>query len=155
MNENLIGLDIGTGSVKVATPHETFQFPSIIARGKNMEIESKEMTLVGEMAVRAESIKSMVLKTPVYRGAPTSIDDYLELIKHALDTVISNSQRDPLHKGPQKYSDLVIVAGIPYNAKSQSQKIKNAVIEKFAPKFFGLMFQAKATLDNECIRPLA
>jgi len=148
MNENIIGLDIGTGSVKVATIHGTFQFPSIVARGKNMEIESKEIVLVGDDAVKQESIKSMVLKTPVYRGTPTSIDDYLELIKYALDKVI-NSQ-DALQKESfQKYKNLVIVAGIPYSAKSHSQKIKEAVIEKFAPKFFGLMFQAKATLDNE------
>jgi len=151
MNQNIIGLDIGTGSVKVATFQGTFQFPSIIARGRNMELESKEVVLVGEMAVKAESIKSMVLRTPVYRGAPTSIGDYLELIKHALDKAM-RYQRDALHKGrPQRYEDLVIIAGIPYNAKNQSKKIKDAVIARFAPKFFGLMFQAKATLDNEGI----
>lgn len=149
---NIVGLDIGTGSVKVATIHGTFQFPSIVARGKNMELESQEIVLVGDMAVKAESVKSMVLKTPVYRGAPTSISDYLELIRHALDKVIEQQpQRDALHKGPQKYSDFVIIAGIPYSAKSHSQKIKDAVMECFAPKFFGLMFQAKATLDNEGI----
>jgi len=148
MNQNIIGLDIGTGSVKVATFQGTFAFPSIIARGKNMELESKEIILVGEMAVKAESIKSMVLKTPVYRGAPTSIDDYLELIKHALHKAM-DSQKDALHNGPQRYEDLIIVAGIPYSAKSYTQKIKDAVNDRFAPKFFGLMFQAKATLDNE------
>ena len=151
MNENLIGLDIGTGSVKVATTQEVFQFPSIIAEGKNMELESKEIVLVGEAALKQESIQSMILKTPVYRGAPTSMKYYMELIKHALDKVLLYSQKNALNKGPEKYSDLVIVAGIPYSAKLQSQKIKNAVIEKFAPKFFGLMFQAKATLDNEGI----
>ena len=155
MNENLIGLDIGTGSVKVATSQGVFQFPSIIAEGKNMELEeSKEIVLVGDEAVKQESIQSMILKTPVYRGAPTSMKYYVELIGHALDKVLHNSQKNnknALNKGPEKYSDLVIVAGIPYSAKSQSQKIKNAVIEKFAPKFFGLMFQAKATLDNEGI----
>lgn len=57
MNENIIGLDVGTGSVKVATIQGTFQFPSIIARGKNMELESKGMVLVGEDAVKAEQVK--------------------------------------------------------------------------------------------------
>lgn len=147
MNENMIGLDIGTGSVKVATVHGVFAFPSIVARGKSMEIEAKDITLVGEEAVKAEQVKSMVLKTPVYRGAPTSIDDYLELIKHALDKAMA-PQKYALYKS-QKYSDLVIVAGIPYNAKEYTSKIKDAVIKKFAPKFFGLMYQAKATLDNE------
>ena len=146
MNQ-IIGLDIGTGSVKVATVHGTFAFPSIIARGKSMELESKKIVLVGEDAVKAEQVRSMVLKTPVYRGAPTSIEDYLELIKHALDKVIE-PEKHALYKS-QKYSDLVIVAGIPYNAKEHSQKIKDSIIEKFAPKFFGLMYQAKATLDNE------
>lgn len=148
MNENIIGIDIGTGSTKVATIHGTFKFPSIIARGKNMELESKEIVLVGDMAVKQESVKSMVLKTPVYRGAPTSIDDYLELIRHALDKAME-PQKDALHKGPQKYSDCIIIAGIPYNAKKYSQKIKDAVNDAFAPEFFGLMFQAKATLDYE------
>lgn len=91
----------------------------------------------------------MVLKTPVYRGAPTSIQGYLELIRHALDKVIE-PQKYALYKS-QKYSDLVIVVGIPYSAKEYSQKIKDAVIEKFTPKFFGLMYQEKATLDNEDI----
>jgi|APSaa5957512535_1039671.scaffolds.fasta_scaffold03954_12 actin-like ATPase involved in cell morphogenesis len=147
MNENIIGIDIGTGSVKVATIHGTFAFPSIIARGKNMEIESKEIVLVGEQAVKQEQVKSMVLKTPIYRGAPTSIEDYLELIRHALDKAMES--QDALYKGAQRYSDHTIVAGIPYSAKRYSQKIKDAVNDTFAPKFFGLMFQAKATLDNE------
>ncbi len=149
MNKYTIGLDIGSGSTKVATVNETFKFPSLIVRGKNMELEeSKEMVLVGEDAVKQESIKSMVLTNPVYRGIPTSIDDYLELIRHALDKVI-HLRKDALHKGPQKYSEMVIVAGIPYSAKKYSQKIKDAVNDTFAPKFFGLMFQAKATLDYE------
>lgn len=149
MNQNCIGLDIGTGSVKVATTHGTFAFPSIIARGKSLDIESKEIVFVGEQAVRLESVKSVVLKTPVYRGAPTSISDYMELIKHALDRVIS-PQKDAVHENhPQNYSDCIIVAGIPYNAKEYVESIRKAVSERFAPKFFGFMFQAKATLDHE------
>ena len=148
MKQNCIGLDIGTGLVKVATIHGTFTFPSIIARGKSMDLESKETVLVGEQAAKQESVKSMVLKTPVYRGAPTSITDYMELVKHALEKVIV-LQKDALPGGPQNYSECVIVAGIPYNAKDYVQKIKNAVQERFAPKFFGVMFQAKATLDHE------
>jgi actin-like ATPase involved in cell morphogenesis len=152
MNEKIIGLDIGTGSVKVATVSGTFQFPSIISRGKNMEISCDdtscaEMTLVGYDAVKSEQIKSMVLKTPVYRGAPTSISDYLELVRHALKMVI-DPQKDALHDS-RKFSECVIIAGIPFSARGQVQKIKQAVEVTFAPKFFGLMYQAKATLDNE------
>ena len=149
MNQNCIGLDIGTGSVKVATVHDTFAFPSIIARGKSMDLGSKEIILVGEQAAKQEYVKSMVLKTPVYRGAPTSISDYMELVKHALDKVISSYKKDAIYDGPQNYLECSIVAGIPYNANEHVQKIKNAVNEMFAPKFFGVMFQAKATLDYE------
>jgi len=147
MNQNIIGLDIGTGTVKVATIHGTFSFPSIIAKGKSLELESKEMTLVGEDAVKAESIKSMVLKTPVYRGVPTSINDYLELITHGINKAMS-MQKNPL-QSTQKYSECIIVAGIPYSAKQYISKIKSAVMSTINPKFFGLMYQAKATLDNE------
>ena len=42
MNENLIGLDIGTGSVKVATTQGVFQFPSIIAEGKIWNLNQKK-----------------------------------------------------------------------------------------------------------------
>lgn len=147
MNENIIGLDIGTGSVKVATAQNTFAFPSMISSGKNMDLESKEQILVGDEALKSENVKSMVLRTPVYRGAPTSIDDYILLVKYALDKILK-PQKNALHD-IQKYSDCVIVAGIPYSAKGQAQKIKDAINDTFAPKFFGLMYQAKATLDNE------
>ncbi len=148
MNKNCVGLDIGTGSVKVATAHGTFVFPSIIAQGKGMDLESEDIILVGEDAVRQEHVKSMVLKTPVYRGTPTSISDYMELVRYALDRVILH-KRDAVYEGPQSYSECMIVAGIPYDARGHTQKIKDSVNHRFAPKFFGLMYQAKATLDNE------
>ena len=47
MKQNCIGLDIGTGLVKVASIHSTFTFPSIIARGKSMDLESKKLFLSG------------------------------------------------------------------------------------------------------------
>jgi actin-like ATPase involved in cell morphogenesis len=147
MNKNLIGLDIGTGSVKVATASGTFSFPSIIARGKSIDIEAKEIVLVGNDALKAEYVKSMAIRTPVYRGAPTSMDDYLDLIRHALDHIINSKDAISVH-----YSDLVIMAGIPYNAKERVGKIKEAVIESFGPKFFGVMFQAKATLDHMALQ---
>ncbi len=36
-----------------------------------------------------------------------------------------------------------------HSAKEYSGRIKDAVNETFAPKFFGVMYQAKATLDHE------
>ena len=150
MNENIIGLDIGTGSVKVATAHGLFSFPSIVARGKDMSFDAKNRVLVGKKAVEVELVKSMVLKTPVYRGIPTSIDDYMELIKHALNKAI-DMQKDALSK-PYDYSKCVVIAGLPYNAEEYSVKIKKKVREEIAPQFFGIMYQAKATLDNEKLK---
>ena len=149
MNKNAIGLDVGTGSVKVATVDGMFQFPSVVARGKDMELESTERVLVGDDAVRQESVKSMVLRTPVYRGRPaSSMDDYLELVGHALDVILT-AKKGCVHTGPKLRSDCVIVAGIPYDAADQKDRITDAVTQRFTPKFFGLMYQAKATLDNE------
>ncbi len=150
-SQNIIGMDIGTGSVKIAMSGGVFSFPSLVARGRKIGVEeSDEVVLVGDDAVRAADIRSMVLRTPVYRGEPASYEDYMMLIEHALKKA-ARLGRDALHGQTPRYSDLTVIAGIPHSAKNQARKIKDAVNKRFAPKFFGLMFQAKATLENEGI----
>ncbi len=152
LNLNTVGLDIGTGTVKVATSTQQFKFPSVIARGHKLDLnQSSEVYAVGDAAVKLEPIRSIVLKTPVYRGAPTSMRDYLALIQHALDRVLK-AHTEPIYNAPKSYEDLIIVAGIPYVARHKSKQIKAAVVERFKPKFFGMMYQARATLIHENIQ---
>ncbi len=148
-----VGLDIGTGSVKVATRRHRFKFPSVVARGRAISVDGSEpeSVFVGEQAMRQEHVRSMLLKTPVYRGVPTAMDDYIELVRHALDLVI-RADRNTVWHGPSGYSEMAIVAGIPYNSRDRVEAIKKAVQAEFAPHRFGVMFQARATLENEGMR---
>ena len=147
-----VGLDIGTGTVKVATSTQQFKFPSIVAKGHRMDLnQNTEVSAVGAAAVKLEPIRSMILKTPVYRGAPTSMNDYLALIQYAFDRVLE-IYTEPIHNAPKRYEDLVIVSGIPYVARHKAKQIKSAVMERFKPKFFGMMYQARATLIHEKIK---
>jgi len=143
-----MGLDIGTGFVKVATKTRKIRFPSIIAAGKHLDLESSGVSVhVGYDAVPFDKVKSMTIKTPMYRGVPVVMSDYIKLIKHSINYVI----QDPKGLLPinSKYHSMVIVAGIPYNAKEHAEKIKKAVTEFIKPKSFNLMFQAQGTLFHE------
>lgn len=159
MSENIIGLDIGTGFVKVVTKNKTFRFPSILAVGTQLELESsdkkkkkKDMVLVGDEAVAFDKTKSMTIKRPVYRGAPAKdMKDYMVLIKYAIDQVIETDSNDlqAIKSECYYYSDAIIVAGLPYNARKHATKIKSMVIDQLKPKSFDLIFQAHGTLIHE------
>jgi len=145
-----MGLDIGTGFVKVATKTRKIRFPSLIAAGKHLDLESDGIpsTHVGYDAIPFDKVKSMIIKTPMYRGVPVVMSDYIKLIKHSIDYIISDP-KGLLPKNSNRYDSMVIVAGIPYNAKEHAGKIKKAVIESINPKSFNLIFQAQGTLLHE------
>lgn len=149
LNENIMGLDIGTGFVKVATKTRRIRFPSIIATGKHLDLESSGVsTHVGYDAIPFDGVKSMILKTPMYRGIPVVMDDYIKLIRHSINYVIPDP-KGLLSRNSNKYHSMIIVAGIPYAAKEHAEKIKNAVAESISPKSFNLIFQAQGTLLHE------
>ena len=60
-----------------------------------------------------------------------------------------SQEHDAMHAEPPRHADCTIVAGIPYSAKQHATRIKDAVNGRFSPAFFGLMYQARATLDCE------
>ncbi len=182
-----LGLDIGTGFVKIAYgANRTARFPSIISRGRDIDLDGfasgngggggggggANVIHIGYDAAKYERIRSMTIHTPVYRGAPTNMGDYVAIVRHALDTVISggNSAKgaadgsssssssgssgntrnnDNSRNSSNRYGSMIIVGGIPYSARNEAQKIKNEITKALKPKFFGLIYQARATLIHE------
>ncbi len=147
MSEYVAGLDIGTGFVKIATSTRLTKFPSLIATGRHLELESnnKDTTHIGYDAAKYETIKTMTLKRPVYRGIPTIMEDYISLIKYSMDQILGT----PRTSAVGRYAQMVIVAGVPYAARDHSKKIREAVMKALGPKFFGLIYQARATLIHQ------
>ena len=144
-----VGIDVGTGTVKVAVGEQRFRFPSIVAHGFLSDwSEDTQIHEVGDAALSLANIRSISLKQPVHRGTPTNITDYLDLFKHALKETYKY-KGDMLIRYPQNPQECDIVAGLPNISKDMAKDITKKVNRYIKPRNFRLISQSAGTLMNE------
>ena len=145
-----VGLDVGTGWVKVSALGRRAMFPSLysctyapsagdadILRGADERGRPKAILrdAVGEAAAAMATGRFATLIRPVKHGVPHDGRGYSRLAEEALRKV-----------GIDDPSKAVICAGVPYDARADRDRIKKLIVAATGPAYCMVLPQAYGTL---------
>ena len=136
-----IGLDVGTGSVKVVSNEKSLNFPSIYAYRNPNKWEKKSDCIidVGKSALLMKSHPDAVVIRPVSEGQPIHQQGFGELVKFAVESITKDAS----------FSNLIIVVGLPYNADlKQRASLRSFVQDITGAQRVSVLPQALGTLRN-------
>ncbi len=141
VNDVNVGLDIGTGFVKISGNGVKKSFPSLYSCGysdigKTIEDVGKQVLreVVGVDACNMGENRNFILLRPVVYGVPSHYGGFAALAKAALSKINT------------KPEDSQIVIGISFDAKSIRSKIEKMVISKVGVASCIVVPQAYGTL---------
>ena len=124
MNRDIfaIGLDVGTGSVKVVSDSNSLNFPSIYAYRSSTSWEKTVGVIktVGETAVEMKGHPDAVIIRPVGEGKPIHHEGFGELVKFAVESISKDAS----------FSKLIIVIGLPYLADKKQRSQLSELVTK-------------------------
>lgn len=142
-----IGLDVGTGFVKVVSDDTHLVFPSLYAYRDTMpwESEKKRITAVGKDAQKMSKFPDAVVIRPVQEGRPVDDRAFCAILEFVMQQ-IHKAGADPI---ADTKKGIKIIAGLPYSASGDKNRVMRLIKNTVNPEFVFVCPQVLGTLVNQ------
>ncbi len=144
-----IGLDVGTGFVKCVSEYGHVIFPSLFAyrdAGKWEEPQGR-IEAVGKQAKEFSKYPDAVIIRPVSEGRPIDERGFEALVSEAINRIYgTGSQKNKILDMEGNNSEICIVVGLPYDARSEKARLERIIEKIVGTKKYFIVPQVGGTL---------
>jgi actin-related protein len=140
-----IGLDMGTGFVKIVSDGKSLVIPSLYAYRDPGAWEKTDQRIIalGEEAKNLQKYPDAVVLRPVQEGRPVDMKSFEALVTYSVKKILEPC--DPV----ANMSETRMVIGLPYSAKDDRQRVAKLVQSAINPKMVLVVPQAIGTLIDQ------